>query len=202
MVCPCRGCPGPLGPGLSAGGVRGDRVAGAVVVVYLFRPLSFPPVSPFPFPGALTGGGKRKSRGECPGVVVLAAVVCFFGGCVRPPLAGWFFVRVRARARARVRPGKGPRKPGSLSATICPSFSFSWFWRKIALNAFFCPWEPCWLVFRGIFRPAILLAAWGRCKGFRRVFFRSAGLPKIPGMVCPPCGRICPDGISRARVMR
>lgn len=100
MVCPCRGCPGPLGPGLSAGGVRGDRVAGAVVVVYLFRPLSFPPVSPFPFPRRVDRGGKRKSRGECPGVVVLA-VVCFFWGGVSGPRwrAGFSCAYVRGRVR-------------------------------------------------------------------------------------------------------
>ena len=133
---------------------------------------------------------------------MLAVVVLFFFGwwCFAPG-GGWFFVRVYVRGRARVRPAKGPGTAERMSATICPGFSFSWFWREIVLNAFFCPWGPCWLVLRGVFRPGVLLAVWGRCKGFRRVFFRSAGLTKVPGVVCPPCGRIGPDGIGRAGIM-
>ena len=87
----CRGCPG------------GIAWPGGVVVVYLFRP---PIPSPFPpslSPGALTGGGKRKSRGECPGVVVLAVVCFFWGGVCPAPAGGLVFVRVYVRVRGRVR---------------------------------------------------------------------------------------------------
>lgn len=129
-------------------------------------------------------------------------VLFFLGGGVLTPAGGLVFrARVRARARARVRPAKGPGTAERMSATICPGFSFSWFWREIVLNAFFCPWGPCWLVLWGVFRPGVLLAVWGRCKGFRRAFSGPAGLTKVPGVVCPPCGRIGPDGIGRAGIM-
>lgn len=100
MVCPCRGCPGVPGLDCLPGCPGGSRGRGRGGGLPFPAPYSFP-LSPFPFPRRVDRGGKRKSRGECPGVVVLA-VVCFFWGCVRPPLAGWFFVRVYVRGRGRV----------------------------------------------------------------------------------------------------
>lgn len=77
-------------------------MAGAVVVVYLSRP---PILSPFPpslSPARDRGREKKKPgrvsrRGGAGG-----GGLFFLGGLVRPPLAGWFFVRVCVRGRVRV----------------------------------------------------------------------------------------------------